>query len=305
MKLDFHIPTLDDKTWIDEIYEGTEYFGCFCTFATLYLWKELYYTEVARFGDALLIRGKNDRDEWYYMYPLGKAYDIRETIAVLRADAAEKHSKLVIYCAEQWQCDELRGAFPDEFAYTGSRGEFDYIYRTENLIHLPGKKFHAKRNHISKFMRTYPDWTYENIGPDNLAECIAFTSAWLEKAIVGQDDEQIYELCMENSAIALALRQFDTLGMAGGLLRVSGRVAAITLGEPINRRVFVTHFEKADTDIDGAYTMINQQFAVNRLADYEYINREEDLGLEGLRKAKLSYHPDILLEKFNIRDLTA
>ena len=119
-----------------------------------------------------------------------------------------------------------------------------------------------------------------------------------------EDEEQVYELCMENSAIALALRQFDTLGMAGGLLRVGGRVVAITIGEPINSRVFVTHFEKADTDYDGAYTMINNQFAINRLSGYEYINREEDMDKEGLRRAKLSYYPAILLEKFSARDIS-
>lgn len=106
---------------------------------------------------------------------------------------------------------------------------------------------------------------------------------------------------MENSAIALALREFDVLGMVGGLLRVGGRVIAVTIGEPINRRVFVTHFEKADVDYDGAYAVINREFAAHRLSSYEYVNREEDMGQEGLRKAKLSYYPDILLEKYTIR----
>ena len=110
---------------------------------------------------------------------------------------------------------------------------------------------------------------------------------------------------MENYAIALALRHYDEMGFVGGLLRVGGKVIALTLGEPLNRRVFVTHFEKADTDYEGAYTMINRQFAVHRLADYEYINREEDMGLESLRKAKLSYHPDILLKKYRVEDQTS
>lgn len=303
--LDFHSPTLDDKAWVDEVLEGTEYFGCFCTFATFFLWKDLYATEVARLNGAFLTRGKDEEGHFYYMYPLGREYDIRECIAALRADAAALGTRLLIYCAEKWQCDELRAAFPNEFVYEETRSEFDYLYRSDNLIHLSGKKFHAKRNHVSKFMRMYPDWAYENISPENLSECIDFAAHWLEKSIAGEDDEeQVRELCMENSAIAMALKNYKTLGLVGGLLRVGGSVIAVTLGEPINHRVFVTHFEKADTDVDGAYAAINNQFALHRLASYEYINREEDMGLEGLRRAKLSYHPDILLEKYRVEDIS-
>lgn len=302
--LDFHIPTQDDKSWIDEVLDGTEYFGCFYTFATLYLWREVYRTEVARYGDVLLIRGGDPEINLHYMYPAGKSYDIRELIPLLREDAAAMGTELIISCAEKWQCDELRAAFPDEFSYEESRDEFDYIYLSENLINLRGKKFHAKRNHISRFMRSYPDWKYENIDAGNVIDCINTASGWLEKALAEADEDEQAELCLENSAIALALRHRDELGIIGGLLRVDGKVVAMTLGEPINSRVFVTHFEKADTNYDGAYAMINNQFAANRLAEYEYINREEDLGIEGLRKAKLSYNPDILLDKYCVTDLS-
>lgn len=302
--LDFHIPELEDKNWIDEIFEGTEYMGCFCSFATLWLWKDRYYTEVARFGDCLLIRGVDDEKNIYYMYPMGKSYDVSNVITVLRKDAAESGTRLMIYCAEQWQCDEIRGAFPGEFEFNEQRGDFDYIYRSEDLINLGGKKYHAKRNHISKFIRSFPDWRYEDISSGSINECMDFASRLLERSIAGQDEEEVFELCMENSAIAAALRNFDKLGMEGGLLRVGGRIIAMTIGEPLNSRVFVTHFEKADTDFDGAYTMINNQFAKNRLSSYEYVNREEDMDKEGLRRAKLSYYPDILLEKFSAEDIS-
>lgn len=302
--LDFHTPTEDDKLWIDEVLEGTEYFGCFYTFATLYLWRDVYHTQVARYGDALLIRGGDLKYNHYYMYPAGKSYEICRIIPLLRSDAAKLGVKLVIACAEKWQCDEIREAFPDEFSYTESRDEFDYVYLSDNLINLRGKKFHAKRNHISKFIRSYPDWKYEDIDADNAIECINAASGWLEKALPEADDDEKAELCLENSAIASALRNREKLGIIGGLIRVDYKVIAMTLGEPVNNRVFVTHFEKADTDYYGAYAMINNQFAVHRLSSYEYINREEDMGIEGLRKAKLSYNPDILLEKYCVEDLS-
>lgn len=297
--LPFHKPSLSDKPAVDRVFTGTTYYGCFCSFATLFLWKDRYVTEIAVSGDTLFIRGRDEDGSLYYMYPMGRSYDIRACIAALREDAAGFGEKLCILCAEGWQCDELRTAFPDEFSFIETRDEFDYLYRTEHLIQLGGKKFHAKRNHISRFTRSYPDWRYEDISPANLRECAAFTGQWLENAISGEaDGEEVYELCMENSAIALALRQFDTLGLVGGLLRVGGNIVALTLGEPLNDRVFVTHFEKADMAYDGAYAVINQQFAEHRLTSYEYINREEDMGKEGLRRAKLSYYPDILLEKY-------
>lgn len=302
--LDFHIPTEDDKLWIDEVLDGTVYFGCFYTFATLYLWRDVYHTQVARYGDALLIRGGDTKHSNYYMYPAGKSYDIRKIIPLIREDAASLGAKAVIACVEKWQCDEIRTAFPDEFSYTESRDEFDYIYLSDNLINLRGKKFHAKRNHISKFVRNYPNWIYEDVGAENAIECIDAASIWLERSLPNANEFEKSELCFENSAIALALRNREKLGIIGGLIRVDGKVIAMTLGEPINKRVFVTHFEKADTDYEGAYAMINNQFAIHSLASYEYVNREEDMGIEGLRKAKLSYNPDILLEKYCVKDLS-
>ena len=303
-KPDFHIPTEHDRQWMREVLSDTDYLASFYAPGAVWMWRDMYRMEVARFQDAVLMRGRADEDMTYYMYPIGRAYDIREAIAVLRRDAEEQGTGLMMYSVEQRQCDELRAAFPDAFFFEETRWDFDYIYRTEHLIALSGKKFHAKRNHISHFQRLYSDWRYEDISAANAEECIECAGEWLKKAAAGQEEERVYELCMENSAIALSLRHYDEMGFVGGQLRAGGRVVALTLGEPLSRRVFATHFEKADTDFEGAYAMINQQFAAHRLAGYEYVNREEDLGLESLRKAKLSYHPDILLPKYRVQDRT-
>lgn len=301
---DFHKPTENDRQWMNEVLSGTDYFGSFNAFGSLWLWKDMYRIEVVRFQDAALLRGRAGENMTYYMYPIGRSYDVREAVTVMRRNAEEQGTKLVMYSVEERQLDELREAFPGEFSFEETRWDFDYIYRSEHLIALSGKKFHSKRNHISQFQRLYPDWQYEDISAANVNECIACAGEWLKKAIEGQDEERVFQLCMENSVIALALRHYDEMGFVGGLLRVGGKVIALTLGEPLNRRVFATHFEKANTDFEGAYTMINKQFAAHRLADYEYINREEDMGVESLRKAKLSYHPDILLKKYRVEDQT-
>lgn len=300
--LDFHKPTENDKEWVDSLLKDTEYFGCFYSFATVFLWSDVYGSEIACYGNAWLIRGGDKNNDLHYMYPAGKEYDIKEIIPILREDAASFGQSLVIACAEKWQCEELNSAFPDEFRMEDDRDDYDYIYLSDNLVNLKGKKFHAKRNHISKFIRSYPDWQFESISDENAVECIEAATMWLEKSLPEVDSDEQRHLCFENSAIAYAVRNREALGMIGGLLRVDGKVIAMTIGEPLNSRVFVTHFEKADTEHDGAYAMINNQFAINSLSGYEYINREEDLGLEGLRKSKLSYYPDILLEKFMLYD---
>ncbi|MBQ1554128.1 MAG: DUF2156 domain-containing protein [Clostridia bacterium] len=306
--LNFHRLSLDDKAWVDAVFQGTAYRGCFCSFATFYLWKDAYHSEATYFSNALLARGIDREGQRYYMYPLGREYDIRACIEALREDAAAEGCPLRLSCVEEWQCEELRNAFPGEFTFELSRDDFDYMYRTEDLIRLSGKKYHAKRSHISQFVRAYPDWQYDDITSGNASECIAFADEWLAGTVAAESDpRQAQELRVENAAIVLALSEFERLGFMGGLLRVGGKIIAMTIGEPLQPKVFkvfVTHFEKADTGYNGAYGMINQQFALHGLAPYEYVNREEDMGREGLRKAKLSYHPAFLLEKYNVRDIS-
>ena len=178
----------------------------------------------------------------------------------------------------------------------GEGDSFDYVYLTENLINLPGKKFHGKRNHIAAFMREN-EWSYEPITADNLDECRAMNAEW-ERRNREKDPEAMDD---ELDAINISFENYFDLGFVGGLLRANGEVVAFTFGEEMNSEVFCTHIEKAYADVRGAYPMINREFAANALSQYKYINREDDTGSEGLRKAKLSYCPDILLEKYMAR----
>ncbi|MEG1436658.1 MAG: phosphatidylglycerol lysyltransferase domain-containing protein, partial [Oscillospiraceae bacterium] len=158
---------------------------------------------------------------------------------------------------------------------------------------LPGKKFHSKRNHISNFEKTY-DWSYEEINKENMQECIEMNRKWEAENKMRNPDG----MNKEELAIIRAFDNFDELGFKGGLIRANGEVVAYTMGERLNDNTFCTHIEKAFADIRGAYPIINREFAKNTLTEYEFVNREEDMGIEGLRKAKLSYNPVYLVSKY-------
>ncbi len=292
--LDFHTPTLEDKLWVDRVLASYKCMNCAFTFAQMFLWSLHYGTKICQYKDCLLGRGGTDHPRYYY--PNGD-YDIKEIIDVLSQDAAQRGERLVLILAEDWQARELEEAFPNRFVRSSDRDDCDYIYSASDLINLPGRRYHGKRNHIARFTREHPDWSYETINESNTDECIRACHIWHD-AQESPDSSLAHERIILEKALAMR----ETLGLSGGLIRCDGQVAAFTLGERLNSNTFVVHFEKALPGYEGAYPVINNQFASRELGEYEYINREEDLGIEGLRKAKLSYHPAILLEKFTLTE---
>lgn len=183
--------------------------------------------------------------------------------------------------------------YPGQFQIEYLRDEADYVYEMEKLSTLAGKKLHGKRNHINKFKTLYPDWNYEPITSENVEECFQMALEWRNENGCEEDLEKNAEMCVTLNF----LRLFKELGMKGGLIRVDKKVVAFCVGEPVCKDTFVVHVEKAFAEVEGAYPMINQQFVQHECTDYLYVNREEDTGAEGLRKAKLSYHPAFLVEK--------
>lgn len=289
--LEFHEPKIEDKKWVDDLLVRSDHLGCTYCFGTIFDWRKMYGTEIAKYKDTLIIRsGKKKK---VYSYPAGD-FDVKEVFEVMIDDAHKNNSKFSVYGITTEQKDVLESTFPDKFNFEFDRDFCDYIYNSEDLINLSGKKYHGKRNHVSKFMRTYDNWTYETMTPDNINDCYEMAQKWysLEDTTNGLEDEK--------TALCEAFHNFAALEFKGGILKVDGEVIAFTLGEKLNSNTFCSHFEKALTEYTGAYTVINQEFAKNELSEYKYINREEDLGLEGLRKAKLSYKPAILLEKYSL-----
>ena len=185
--------------------------------------------------------------------------------------------------------------FPGVFCFTENRDAADYIYLREKLISLAGKKYHSKRNHIARFKDNHI-WTYEPISEKNINECFEMSMNWHKKYRVAEDEESYQN---EVKAIQLAFENFHHLEFDGALIRINNFIAALTIGERLNSDTYVIHIEKALPHIQGSYAIINQQFTEHLPLDIKYINREEDLGSEGLRRSKLSYYPEILLDKYN------
>ena len=182
---------------------------------------------------------------------------------------------------------------PGGFAFSLDRPGSDYIYSAEDLVSLKGRKFEKKRNHLAKFKRTY-NYTYEQISSDNIADCIDVSDQWRSVNAAQLGESVNKEYC----AVRRAVDSYEQLALLGGLIRIEGKPVAFTIGEEVNPDVFLLHFEKALDGYDGLYPAINKEFAEHHLANYKFVNREEDMGVEGLRKSKLSYHPVLLLEKY-------
>lgn len=184
------------------------------------------------------------------------------------------------------------------YELTDDRNNSDYVYTMESLRDLAGKKLHAKRNHIHQFMAQYGErYEYVKITGDMMGECVDVYNEWLSEKSPDETDNM--ELC----AIKTLLMHMDVLGIRGGGIRIDGKLAAFTLGQKMDDNVAVVHIEKADNEIMGLYTVINNQFVQHELTDVKFINREEDMGMEGLRKAKLSYYPAYMIDKFDGRPI--
>ncbi len=287
--LSFKKPTIEDKQWVDECLKYVNSFNCEYTFGNLLVWSTSYLTTICKYKDFLLCRwGRNNN--YMYSVPIGKG-DFKDAVEQIINDAKSFHITPVIYGVTENYKKLIDKYFPNRFSYEYDEGYNDYIYSVEKMAELRGKKYHGKRNHITNFKKNNPDWSFEILNQDNINECIALHSQWIKNH---EDDE---DYSYEFEAVLTAFENYEKLGFVGGLIRVDGKVIAYTMGERHSDKLFVTHFEKAPAEIQGAYPIINQEFTRNCLMNYEYVNREEDLGLEGLRKAKQSYNPELFLEK--------
>ncbi len=291
MKIEFHEITMADKAWMDEMYAQDHLYACEYTFANNFVWRAYYRAQVAKLCGCLVLRYQIHGEEWYAC-PAGGG-DKKAVIELLRAECRKQGKRLSIApLDEEWR-RQMLDWFPGQFLIEADRDDFDYIYDREKLATLSGKKMHGKRNHIARF-QDGGDWSYEPMTEDNLEECRTMTYQWIrmrEEKWNGAMDEEILVLHE-------AFDHMEELGLVGGVLRREGEIVAFTMGEPMNEEMFVVHFEKAFPDMQGAYPMINRQFVLHACEGYRYINREEDAGDPGLRKAKLSYYPEWLFRKY-------
>ena len=197
------------------------------------------------------------------------------------------------YAQEGARLDEFKRLFGNDYIFCEYRDAFDYIYSREDLATLKGKKYHSKRNHISAFSKQY-NWKYEKVDSSNTDKVKECAKKWYEENKDRFDDT----MECEQKGLYMLLDNMRAFSARAGMITVYGNAVAFTVGTPLNENTFDIHIEKALKSYETAYTVINQQFAENELRDFEYINREDDLGLAGLRKAKLSYKPQKLLKKY-------
>ena len=295
-KLEFKEPCLADYGKITEFIApfAEESMSCEITPMTLLIWKNYYHQKIAFCDDMLFVSlGKNSE-----IFLLPFANDMKKAVNILKELTKSQNRPLVFLGAEGVRLDTFNSIFSEEFSQNESREDFEYLYLTEKLKNLSGKKFHSKRNHISAFSKSY-NWSYESMTTDILPEVFEMADKWTEEMKKITDDTKSIEV--ENKALKEYLPFMKELNLRGGCIRVDGKIIAFTFGSPINNKVFDIHVEKALPEFRTAYTLINREFILNELLDFEYVNREDDMGLEGLRKAKLSYHPDILLKKYVIK----
>lgn len=290
---EFKRAELEDKEVIAPYFKKYPSRSCERTFANVYLWSRKYPVKWAVIKEALVFKSE-DETHLAFAYPIGEEKAVRNALEWAKEYSRSRQRDFRLYNVTAEQFEQLEQLYPGEFEITYNRDLADYVYESEKLISLAGKKLHGKRNHINKFKALYEGrWAYEPLSKDTLEECFQMALVWRNENSCEDDPEKRGEICVTLNS----LRLFEELELTGGLLRLDGKVVAFTIGEEVAPDTFVVHIEKAYAEIQGAYPMINQQFVEHACHSYPYINREEDTGSEGLRKAKLSYRPVFLVEK--------
>jgi len=293
MEIPFKPIAIEDKEVITSFTIPSNYQNCDYSFSNICSWRFLYDSQFAVVDGFLLMRfWIEDKTRVAYMMPVGNG-DLRQIIEMLDEDSTQQGHPLCMLGITPDAKNLLDKTVPEGFYYISERDFFDYVYLREDLATLRGKKLQPKRNHVNKFVNSY-DYHYMPITPELVPECLELECKWFHANKTVDDAEELND---ERRSMIFALRNAEALDLHGGAICVNHQIVAFTFGCPINHNTFGVHVEKADVSYEGAYAVINKEFTSHLPEQYVFVNREEDLGIPGLRKAKLSYNP-ILLEKY-------
>ena len=302
LKPQFKEITIEDREILNPYFDLVDYEACEYNFNTLYMWQHAYKTAY-HIGDNFAVLVGEYEGEVFSILPLAKKEDLPKVIDVVLDYFNEIEEKLYFRGITEEVVDYLKEQYGDRFEYVAERDIFDYVYDGEILRTLKGRKNSKKRNHINYFLSEYEGrFEYRLLGKADFDDCRQLLDDWTvnkeenNNIEEGVDDERlgIEKLFAHYDQVC------DRLKIAG--IYIDGKLEAFTMGELLNNNMALIHIEKANPEIRGLYPYINQQFLVHEFPDVEFVNREEDMGIEGLRKAKLSYHPCKFVEKYTVRE---
>lgn len=294
--MDFQTLKLSDKQKITEIFKKTNYRTSDLSFANLFAWIGKFNSQISIIENNFFLRSCCSEQDSCYMFPIVEM-PLIQAIELIKTDALERNLNFKIIGATREMFENINKICPEEYTFLPDRNAYDYIFLSQNLINLSGKKLQSKRNHINKFLKENQNWQYIRIeSQKTLNDCKKMLEEWeyVENKRLDVSQQQEYH------AVITMLNNFKELELKIGAIYLKEKVIAFSIGEALTEDTFVVHCEKAFSNINGAYTIINQQFIVNEAKNFKYVNREEDLGIENLRKSKMSYYPEILLEKGKI-----
>lgn len=290
--IEFKPLDLSQKAAYNQILAGCGEQGCEYNYVNLYLWGR---QRLAFHEGNIAFFSQFDRKS-VYPFPLSGG-DLKPTLDAIIHDAAVRDIPCRLTGLTREDCETLEQLYPGRFRFHTDRDGYDYLYAIDDLADLKGRTYQKKRNHINRFRQNYPGYTLEPITDENTVEVVELLQKWYTDRELADPHSDFH---MEKAAIFKALRDRVVLGLEGLLLKHNGQALAMTMGSQLSADTYDIHFEKALDFADGAYPTINWEFARYLRAKYpelKFLDREDDMGLDGLRKAKLSYCPHHMIEK--------
>ena len=296
--------TIADRPLLDEYLNSYEYGASGMSFTSLYMWREINRFSWEIIGDYLCIAGvsllEEGVEEPFLLPPLTctgtyEPAGLRETILAVRRRFQEAGAAFALRLVPSHMVQHIKAAFPTEIIVTPDRPNDDYVYLRKNLAELAGRAYHGKKNHLNYFKNHY-QYEYVTLTSDMAPQAEQFIREFNDRKKGLLPNERMLLLC-EERAMKDVFQNLERVGYLAGAILIDGRIEALTIGGRLGADTITVHVEKANTEIRGLYQAINNEFSKRVPEKIQYINREEDMGIEGLRKAKLSYNPVKMIEK--------
>lgn len=298
--------TVEDRPFLEEYLNGYDYKTSGLSFSALYMWRDINRFSWTRSGDYLLLAGISHLEledgiiEPFLFPPLTKtgAYDpegVREALEEAKKIFEEKGHPFSIRLLPFHMIDIIENACPGKMKFIEDRPNYDYVYRRQDLVELKGRDYHAKKNHLNYFHKNYP-YEYVPLTSAMADDAMRFIDEFNQRKEVPEHEMQM--LKMEEQAMEDVFRNLEKVGYTAGAILIDGKIEALTIGGTLNKNTITVHVEKANVNFRGLYQAINNEFCINVPPFVKYINREEDMGIPNLRKAKLSYKPVKMVEKY-------